>query len=704
MTDLLRIKENVASMAAQGASEAEIDEYITVEEGVSIEDVRAFQGGAQPPQAQQRITDQNFMQSLWEGGKQGSTIGASDELQAGIAALYAKYAPEFMGNVPADERAPIGELYDDALGDFRSELAGAREQHPYATLGGEVAGAFVPAMGMAKGVTSASTLGKYGQGARMGAGAGGIYGFNTGEDGFANRALGAAISAPVGALGGVAGVAASNAIGKAVRSDVGQKLTNRAKDIFHKKQILNLTKREASDLAAVEKGKIFTKSKGQATQDPNIQQVEAEAMGKVYGEEAAHMSRMAQVMQSRERRGFLSKLGDIDKAGDANDVVEGVFETIMKQAKSLKGKVDSAYTLAREGGGVKINTDDIHDGLFASIIDFKRQGQYDIGMMPHVQSTLKPLISLVRKSSGGKVTSANLSSLENWRTRVTRGLKSSTDPSEKQMLKGMLKEYDDFMYRTANEAVDNSDEAAILAFRDAVSKRREYGKLYETDNFVKDLVSGKKGLDDAVKDLIGTGQLVGKKRMESTFDAIVKAAGDESELVIRDLQAGFAKKLLQQSIKGRAYMSPEESYLSALETQKALKGLFVNNRNFAKKLFGEDNYKAALGAIDELEIIGRSQPATQNPSGSGLYILRALNKIPFMNIASKSFETAGKSIKEGAVRKSLKELIDTVPIDAQSNLFKPRNTGAAAAIMEKQYKNIPHATIYGDVDYSEGNE
>jgi hypothetical protein len=238
------------------------------------------------------------------------------------------------------------------------------------------------------------------------------------------------------------------------------------------------------------------------------------------------------------------------------------------------------------------------------------------------------------------------------------------------------------MYKTANEAVDAGDEAAIIAFRDAVKLRRRYGELYQSDRFVKDLVSGKMGIDDAVKNLVGTGSIAGKKGMEKTYDAIIKAAGDQSSAVRSDLQAGFAKKILQQSTEGLE-AGGENAYLSAAKTKKALEGLFMSNKNFSIKLFGEDNYNAAIKAIAELEPISKMQPSTTNPSGSGYAVLRVLNKIPLINLASKSFEEAGAAMKAGQVRKSFGDLINNLPITPQSRLFNPSAAGLIATSTEE---------------------
>lgn len=590
-----------------------------------------------------------------------ATIGYGDEIKAGIQAGI---------RAPLDPDVTFQEAYDVFLDKARSQSKAYKEQNPYAYGAGQVTGAFLPTS-LSKG-QALSTVGRYGRNIAGAAGYGTLYGAGSGE-GIGERVTGGV----VGGLTGAAGGAAFTAAGDVLRP-ITKPLTARAVNLYNK--TLGKTQK------IPERQEIFSKTKGQRTQDPKEQQLEAEALALVHGEEAGRLAQMARTEQSRERQAFLEGFGDIKKPGSEHDIMEEVFETIKSKARSKKAKVNHAYEIAREGGGVKISGNNIKEGLFLGTLDIKRQGQYNLDNMPLASSVTKDLTRLVRKSKGGQFEYQDLKTLEGWRTRVTNSLNSTKDKTEKRFLGQMLGYYDDFMYKTANEAVDAGDESAIYAFRNAVRQRAEYGRLYEKDKFVSDLVSGKKDIDDAVKDLLGTGSIVGKKRMESTYDAIISAAGSDGDLVRADLQAGFVKKLLNQSIEGLE-AGGENPYLSAAKMQTALKGLFVNNKSFSEKLFGKENTKAALKAIDELEYIARTQPSTQNPSGSGYAIIRTLNKIPFVRMVSVSFEEAGRSMSAGRLGDNLAEVIQKLPITPQSKFFTAKVGGLTPQIYIENQKN-----------------
>lgn len=101
----------------------------------------------------------------------------------------------------ADALIGRGGGYDERLAHYRGEEARMREEHPYLSLGADLAGALVPGAGMAKVVgASASLPGAIMRGAGAGALGGGVHGFMEGEgDGrLSSGAGGAMIGAGVG--------------------------------------------------------------------------------------------------------------------------------------------------------------------------------------------------------------------------------------------------------------------------------------------------------------------------------------------------------------------------------------------------------------------------------------------------------------------------------------------------------------------------
>lgn len=117
------------------------------------------------------------------GLAQGGTFGLSDEITAGLQSL----SPDV--------------TYDQALAIARGRLEAARDQHPVAAYGGEIAGSVAVPVGAA---AQGGTLGvRAGRSAMAGGLGGGLYGFFSGEGGAEKRGKNAVASALLGAgIGG----------------------------------------------------------------------------------------------------------------------------------------------------------------------------------------------------------------------------------------------------------------------------------------------------------------------------------------------------------------------------------------------------------------------------------------------------------------------------------------------------------------------
>jgi len=203
---------------------------------------------------------------------------------------------------------------------------------------------------------------------------------------------------------------------------------------------------------------------------------------------------------------------------------------------------------------------------------------------------------------------------------------------------------------------------AINAFKTAVAKRAEYGRLFESNAIVQDVIGGKMSIDDTVKSLIGTGSIKGKKEMANNLDAILKASGKEAENVQDDLRQAFTLNLFKKATSGYEPNNPNMEAISPAKLATELENLFVHQSDFAKDLYGQEAVKSAQQAIKELKLISNSQAGVKNPSGSGEWLGRFLkapgiNRIPGMGLVGKAVESQ-KSHQAGAkVTKGLSEFI-----------------------------------------------
>ena len=135
---------------------------------------------------------------LAAGLARGGTFGLSDELAAGAGSLTR------------------GVPYDQELQRVRQSEQISREAAPGQALAGEIAGGLTTGLGAASLLKpAASTIGRVGQAAGLGAGEGALYGFGTGE-GAEGRSVGAATGGTLGAALGAASVPAAALATRAV--------------------------------------------------------------------------------------------------------------------------------------------------------------------------------------------------------------------------------------------------------------------------------------------------------------------------------------------------------------------------------------------------------------------------------------------------------------------------------------------------------
>ena len=120
-------------------------------------------------------------------GLQGTTLGWSDEIGAGLGALGYK-AGEAVGLLPESGQS-IPELYSDMQKQSSDEQKQFNADYPAASIIGEVGGGLVPAIASGGGTMGAQTLGQIAkQGAMQGAGYGAVYGAGTADQGIGNSA------------------------------------------------------------------------------------------------------------------------------------------------------------------------------------------------------------------------------------------------------------------------------------------------------------------------------------------------------------------------------------------------------------------------------------------------------------------------------------------------------------------------------------
>ncbi len=636
-------------------------------------------------------------------GMQGLTFGFGDEISdrggAAIASLM------------------TGEKYKDLLAEARANtkrrLPAQFEENPATSIAANVAGGAITGGAALSGLkTAAPALGgalesyaatsPYKAALGVGTTSGALYGAGTGEGGIKERAgdalLGGVVGASAGALGAYVGrnaiaplveKVANTSAGKAISKGVGSLTEKPSSAIVKQADEISALQQEAINAPVKTKGDLFSKTAGQRTQNPTLQRLENDARAGTLTKESESAIRQADIQQNREFHSYIGNLAKgLDKGNDPNTLIEGISDVIKQSSKTAKQGVNSAYDLAREGKGIKIGSNEIRQGLWKGIADVRRESAYDLSQMPKATSVIKRLANYSKQKGDTRITAVKLGELENWRKQATNAANSSQDPTERGFLGEMVKNYDNFMEKTAEDAVDIGDANGIMAFRNAVKSRRVYGQLFESNKLVEDIVSGQKSVDDTVKSLMGTGSIKGKKEMANNFDAIIKASGQESNNVQNDLRQAFTLNAFKKSITGYEPNNPDMERISPAKLTTELENLFVHQSKFAEKLYGKEAKVSALKAINELNLISKTQEGVKNASGSGEWLGRFLkapyvNRIPGMGLIGKAVESQAQHTGGAKVTKGLSEFINEQSTP-KSTIWSTVAPVPSSALIDKQ--------------------
>lgn len=615
--------------------------------------------------------------TIADQGVQGATFGFGDELSDRGGALIASLITD--------------EKYKDLLAEARSNtkqrLPAQFAENPFTSVVSNIGGGLLTGSAGASAVKSAApalsgaiesyaTANPYKTATGIGALSGSLYGAGTGEGGIKERI-------PDALLGGLAGAGAGpvgayigrNAIAPLVNKIGNSEIAQTAMSKFRTgvNELKNPLAESMPSEVMPQKdftpdilradGNYFSKTGGQRTQNPELQRLENDARAGTLTKESENAIRQADVQQNREFHSYMNNLANgLDKGADANVLVEGVADVIKGNARVAKTGINNAYDLAREGQGVKINSSDIRQGLWKGIADIRRQNVYDLSQMPKATGVIKRLAAYSRQGADSNISAVKLGELENFRKQATNALNSSQDPTERKFLGEMVKGYDSFMENTAENAVDVGDSRAIMAFRDAVRQRANYGRLFESNKLVGDVVSGQKSIDDTVKSLMGTGSIKGKKEMANNLSALIKASGNQADNVQNDLKQAFTLNAFKKSIIGYEPNNPSMERLSPAKLKTELENIFVHQSDFADKLYGKETRLAAQKAIKELDLISTTQANVKNPSGSGEWLGRFLNaplvnRIPGTGLVGKAVEAQKQHVAGAQVTKGLSDFI-----------------------------------------------
>lgn len=649
---------------------------------------------------------QNIFEQFGQGFSSGYLDDLTDPAAAGIVSLIT--------GEPYSKVSPLTRKLT------QERLSQGREEHPVSSVLADIGG-IVSSFGLA-GAGLASKAPKAAEALRafsasrpwtsaalFGTGAGALRGGGEGTD-TDSRLFGALVGGGLGAAAGPLGLLAARGVAVAAG-----KTGSALKSLFQKEAPVAAA--EGAEAGSVEagaylsplpksKGDLFPKTAGQKTQNIDLQRIEADARAGRLTPQAQSASFAQESLQNKSYLDFMRKLGgDSVEGRNVNGIIDDVSSLIKSKASEKHSIVNNAYEVARRetGGvrsGVKIARDDIQKGLWKNIGAIRREGQFDVQQMPKAKAVLQRLARYSLRGKEGKISPTYLGELENWRKMATNAANSSQDKTEKMFVRKMVNQYDSFMENTAANAVDAVDQSAINAFRSAVKSRAEYGRLFEKNDFVRSIVDGERNLDDTVRHFVGSGGIRSQKAMAENLDAVLSAVGQrEAPAVKSDLQNAFIKRIYEGAQSGRMLEGqPDVPSVSPAKLKKQLERLFVDQQEFATKLYGKDSVAEARKAIKELNTIKSVQPGVISTSGSSEWMTRfiqpILNRIPVVGTASALLRE-GKNViaREESSKAAIKSLQGIGTFIPKSKIWMEGPIAGGELAGEQTRPDVPHITI-----------
>lgn len=237
-------------------------------------------------------------------------------------------------------------------------------------------------------------------------------------------------------------------------------------------------------------------TRGKITMRAQDQMFEDLASKGAYGESAETIMRGAESRTSEALRANVPAIrqqinpaGPVGKGGAGEMAQTG----LSRKAAGMKGKVGAAYEAARQAPGMApgdiVGT--MVDDISKSVEDFiphATVAHKELGRLQEMVTKVSPQGTIVGTSD------IDIRKLFDWRRRISTLANNAKDRTEAAALSRMRKQFDQSMSDALKEALQLGDEKSIKAWKKAVGIRRGYGKVFETDDLVSDLIEreGKK--------------------------------------------------------------------------------------------------------------------------------------------------------------------------------------------------------------------
>lgn len=378
-------------------------------------------------------------------------------------------------------------------------------------------------------------------------------------------------------------------------------------------------------------------TKGNITQAPREQALEAGAAAGVYGDEAQQMMMETRELQSSAAKNVLNQVAGSDLTEDTSvAAATKLADNLKRSYASAKAKTNAAYGKVGELSAdepLQIAASYVREGIVPNLKDWARKGSNGLGFDLGAADMAGAKRLYDQAASFGdmkRLSGVNFNRMEQWRGRVSQGIANSKTPSEKAFLSGLLQRYDTSMAKLPREAIKSGDEAIISAMEKARGARKEQGVLFERSKLVKDVLQNDDLTNEQFANVLTS---MGPKSGTYVRDILRTAANDPAKQQALQSQIKEAvlgnvlNRALSAEVKSGSAVGSIDKMVSFDKLNTEL-GKLIKNRTLFERVVSDPVERQALKeAYDASSLIKSAKPGTKNYSNSAYTLLNVIRSI-----------------------------------------------------------------------------
>lgn len=384
------------------------------------------------------------------------------------------------------------------------------------------------------------------------------------------------------------------------------------------------------DITQAESAQAFEEAAATGVKGPQAQaiiqgrrDVQAEALqANVEAQQRALSGRERPLVQAERGRGAQAA------AGELQDI-----------AKTDRKAISDAYDIARE------TTASVEPKLVGDFSDDMRAvlgENFDIELMTDLDKNLSDLKGFGLEADG-KLTSNTLNRLQALRKRIsnTQQKFKVSDPPQAEASRQLKNSLDDFLGELAEQGAIKGDATAQKAWSDAIGLRRDFGKRFETNKIIEDIVRPRTAdealtQEEVMDKLLGASKMGFKKESGKVVRDLKKILGPDSE--------GF--KALKEEAFLKLFRNQPETGFSGQKFETSWKNMKSDNPTLIRSLYSKEEIADIDRLVSVAQNVTKRLKGIENPSRSATVFAKIVQSGAFSGPLGSIVQAAVKPVRE----------------------------------------------------------